>query len=505
MRVIVKTMKWLFIVFCFYLVSLFFREQRIPAEWVEALSEKALPTNLVLHVGSVDFGFRHGLHVRELRIYDTEREDSLAPLLSADSVDCYPLTRRLAVDRLVYMALPDAYYGKGKPRPEGPSDGAPFRFPDLGSWSVHLTQPDILAVRPESLTLKLEVSPLRLSLEQLHLIWPDQDRRMAVDGFCSVDLERQEVRGEVEGLARQLHIRPMLVAIDVPVSLPYFDAFTDVPEPCPSRCAWKVDLDTLDFDLWLDLHPVLGRYNTVSMRKADGRIHLHNRTKDGFLYETEVGPVTGVDLEGRTLDGSVLVAGTNGLNVVTVDARSSLPIADVLKIGGFTGDYVGNDVFGDSSCKLRFLFPRSMTNNYEVLNGEGHLVVKDGQLMRIRGFKGLIEAMPSIAPAITWFSDSTQASCDYVIENGVLKSDNIYIEGSLFSIKMYGQFDAVHGLLDFTVRVQFAKKDSIVGKILHPLAWPFTKLLLEFKLTGTPENPVWSYVSVIDRMIEAVQ
>ena len=54
------------------------------------------------------------------------------------------------------------------------------------------------------------------------------------------------------------------------------------------------------------------------------------------------------------------------------------------------------------------------------------------------------------------------------------------------------------------MRVQFAKKDSIAGKLLHPLAWPFTKLLLEFRLTGTPDEPKWTYLSVIDRVLEAV-
>ena len=70
---------------------------------------------------------------------------------------------------------------------------------------------------------------------------------------------------------------------------------------------------------------------------------------------------------------------------------------------------------------------------------------------------------------------------------------------------MFGWFDAVRNVQDFTVRVQFAKSDSVVGKILHPLTWPFTKLLLEFKLTGSPEAPKWKYVSVVDRVLEVVK
>ena len=55
------------------------------------------------------------------------------------------------------------------------------------------------------------------------------------------------------------------------------------------------------------------------------------------------------------------------------------------------------------------------------------------------------------------------------------------------------------------MRVQFTKRDSVMGKILHPLAWPFTKMLLEFRLVGSPSKPEWHYISVIDRVVEATK
>ena len=238
------------------------------------------------------------------------------------------------------------------------------------------------------------------------------------------------------------------------------------------------------------------------MKRADGAIHVRNWTRGTCLnYNTTVGPITAVDVRGRKLSGTVDILGTNNYNVVRVEAASAQPVADVLKIGGFTGDYVGEEVFGDSECRLEFRFPRAMTNNYEVMDGSGHIAIRNGQVMRMKGFKGLVDAMPSIAPAVTWFSDSTQASCDYVIEKGVLKCDSIYIEGSFFSIKMYGYYDSVKERLDYTARVQFSKKDSVMGKLLHPLAWPFTKLLLEFRLRGTSDDPKWEYISIIDRVM----
>lgn len=496
-------MKWSFIVFCVYLGSLFFREERLPGRWLDRIFDRYVPDGLMLQVDSVSFGFRHGIHIRGLRLYDRTSKDALAPIVSADSIGCFSLFRRLRIEGLRYDRLPDGYYAEGN---QERNERVECRFPELGRIAVTLVRPDILGIRPESLTFDTVVSPTRIDFEKMHLVWPDRDARMEVDGTCYVDLDRQEIYGEIRGLARQAHIRPLLVAVDVPVALPYMDGFTDVPEPCKSWCAWKIDLVRSDFDLWLELHPILGKYNGVPMRKADGKIHLHNYTRGDCLnYVTTVGPITGTDTEGRYLDGTVTIVGTNRHNSVTVDAKSSQPLADVLKIGGFTGDYVGEDVFGESTCRLTFDFPRAMSNNYEVLNGSGHVVVKNGRLMRMKGFRGLIDAMPKIAPAVTWFTDSTQASGDYVIENGVVRTDNVYIEGTLFSIKMFGWLDTVRNTQDFTVRVQFAKSDSMIGKILHPLTWPFTKLLLEFRLTGSPENPKWEYVSVVDRVVEAVQ
>ena len=269
---------------------------------------------------------------------------------------------------------------------------------------------------------------------------------------------------------------------------------------------FPVNLVNNDLDLHLSLHPTLGRYNNVPMSKADGELYLHVYTRDGWLnYSHQFGPIIAVGPNGEPLEGTVKVSGTNGYNTVAVDAKSALPVADLLEIGGFTGDYVDKDIFRECKCNLVFKFPRSMTNNYEVLNGSGHMEIRNGQIMRMKGFKGLLKLLAEKVPGISNFTDSTQASCDYVIENGVLKTDNIYIEGAVFSIKMYGKFDAPNDKLDFVVRVQFTKRDSFMGKILHPLAWPFTKLLLEFKLTGSPQDPQWHYISVIDRVVEAAK
>ena len=500
-------MKISFSVFLFSVVTivaiLSVRRIEIPVPIALQLVEDKIPSNITVRVGKASFGFRGGLKVKDFALYDSNYTNNVTPVAAVDEIEIDFLSRNIRIVGACYPRLPDSYYA---PENHERNERIEAELPILPRWSLTLVKPDILSVRPAMVSARVSSSGERLTFDRIILDWPDKGEKLSLDGFCYIDLKNQQVYGEVKGLATQPHIRPMLETLDVPVSLPYFDGFTEVPKPVPSWCGWDVNLVNNDLDLRLDLKPTLGRYNGILMDSANGKIHLHIYTRGDWLnYRQTIGPISAKNPEGRTLDGTVVVTGTNGYNVVDVEAKSTMPVADLLRIGGFEGEYVQRDVVGESKCKLQFRFPRSMTNNYEVLNGSGHIEILNGQLMRMKGFRGLLKAMPSIAPAISWFTDSTQASSDYVIENGVVKTDNTYIEGSMFSIKMYGQMDATTGKLDYTVRVQFTKKDSIAGMILHPLTWPFTKLLLEFKLTGTAEDPQWEYISVLDRVLDVVK
>jgi len=502
-RKIRKAAKWIFVVFCCYLVSLFFRDEHLPVGLCNAVLSHYVPSGLVLRCDGVSIGLHGGLRVTGLRLFEKAKMSSGVVLAGADEIEVHPLQRRVRVVGARYPRLPDSYYAPGNTERNARVEA---EFPLIPKFGLTLVRPDILSARPEHVEMSVEVTSHRIVFGDIRLEWPDR-RVDGLVGTCSVDLDTQLVAGYVAGHSTQAYIRPLLVALDVPVSLPYMDGFTDVPEQVPARCEWRVSLVNNMFDLWLDLHPVLGKYNGVVMSKADGRIHLNSMTQGTCLnYLTEVGPISAVSPNGNTLDGSVVISGTNNYNVVRVDAKSNLSVAEILKIGGFTGHYVDDGVIGDTIGRLEFRFPRAMTNNYEVLNGKGHVEVKNGQLMRLKLFAGLTKLLAEHVPGIGFLVDQTEDSGDYVIDNGVIKTDNIYIEGGVFSIKMYGKFDARKDDLDFTVRVQFTKKDSLMGKyFIHPVTWPFTKLLLEFRLTGTSSEPQWEYLSVIDRVMDIIK
>lgn len=498
-----RIVKWTVILVLVYLTTLFFREQHIPGPLVESAISRFLPTNVVVGVGRASVGFSDGLRIFDFKIYDEKSSVLCEPVFSFGEAAVNPLTRKIFVEGLKYLRLPESYYADGNAERSEQFD---LDFPGIGEFDVFLLKPNILSLCPEYVKASVSVSPKEIDIEHIRLKWSDVDRQMKLEGFCKLDLSEQAVYGEVDGGAKQINIRPFIEALDLPVALPYMDAFTEVQGAVPAKCSWRVNLVNSDFDLYLHLRPVLGKYNGVAMRNADGKIHLHVYTRGNSLnYRHELGPISAVSAMGKALDGTVNISGTNGFNVVEVNAQSGMPVADLLRIGGFDGQYVDGGCFGESKCRLRFEFPRSMTNNYEVLNGSGHVEIKNGQLMRFKGFSGLLELLADKVPSVSWFTDSTQASCDYKIDKGVLSTENLYIEGSVFSIKMYGTFDAARDALDFTVRVQFTKKDSFVGKLLHPITWPFTKLLLEFKLEGSSEKPEWKYLSVIDRVVEVVK
>ena len=499
LSLLLKTLLWLSLALVVLFASLFFRSQRLPASLLTRVAAAFLPKNLVLHFERASFGFMDGFVVRDLRLYDRTRANSVEPLVSADEIAVMPVQRRIVAKRFVIKHLHDGYYEPGNQERDEP---VAFSIPDIPHFALLLDRPDILSVAPSRVTADVYAVGNRLCVDNARIDWLGAGETAALDGRLVVDLAVQEISGEVHGTARQRHIRPLLVTIDIPSALPYIDAFTDVQGAVPSSCSWKVNLVNNDLDLELDLHPKLGEYNGVPLQRADGKLRLHVYTRGDCLnYSHTFGPITALGIADRTLGGTVEVEGTNGFNTVRVTAKSALPVADLLRIGGFEGDYLDRDVYGDSECSLVCRFPRDMGDDKSKLNGEGHLSIRNGQLMRLKGFAGLLELLAEKVPGFSLITDSTQASCDYRIENGIVKSDNVYIEGSVFSIKMYGYFDSVNERLDYTARVQFSKKDSVMGKILHPLTWPFTKLLLEFRLRGTSDDPKWEYISVIDRVM----
>ena len=607
-----KTVKWTFIVFCVFVGSLFFREQRIPPDWIVSAVSSRVPTNIVFKCDSASFGFRRGARVRGIRLYDSERMNPVQAVVSADSASVDVFLRRVRIVGLRIPRLHDGYYLPGNLERNGRLEA---ELPAVPSFTLTLVRPDILGIAPEKVVATIRSSGRRFEAKDVHVEWPDIDRAMSVGGFACLDLDEQRFRAEARGEARQSHIRPLLVTLDVPVSVEYMDAFTGVTEPIPVSAKWDVNLVNNDFRMLLDLHPQLGRYNDVPMRRVDGELGLSVVTRGTNLTcVTTVGPLSALDPKGRMLDGRLVVTLTNDVVKLDFDVKSGIELKDLLSIAdclndgtldfvscetppeitvvgtlvpdpamqaennlrgtvafkrgiffdspvedvSFSYTYVGDTISFDdislrgsegghykgraklhvpiadpdaasfsisTTCRdgslgeiaealgsdtggrhgvvnseVEFTGPIS-TNLYSHLNGRGKIRVTEGRLAQMRLFMGLTDYLASNVPGVASLVNQSQASLDYTITNGVFHSNNIFIEGDVFSIKATGSYDIPADKLDFTVRLQLLKNESFLGKIVQPVLFPFSKLLLEFKVTGTAEDPKWNYISVIDRML----
>ena len=349
-------MKCIFIAFLFFLGTLFFRQQRLPKSLVDKFCERLSTVDRVVSCDSVSMGFRDGFRFLGLRIYDRTRRDCLRPVFSADSVSVWLIPRKVRVVAAKMPRLHDDYYGLSDGYspdvPDGDGGVSSFHIgkvelPRMPKFTLELVRPDILGVTPERVVAEVNPELKRLELSDIHLEWPDQDFRMCLDGGCVLDFGAQLLVGEVGGTARQEHIRPLLKALDLPSSYQYMggypdtgtSGFTEVPGPVPVTCRWRYDFSACDFNLWLDLHPDMGRYNDVRLHRVDGKLAVHAHYPDDSLaYDVAVGPLTAVDLHGRKLDGWLTVHGTNGLDWLEFDVRSELEKQDALDIMGYLND-----------------------------------------------------------------------------------------------------------------------------------------------------------------------
>lgn len=615
-----KTVKWCFIVFLVYLVSLCFRKEHIPGEWLEEFVNSHMPTNFVFGCEDASFGFGDGLRLEEVRLYDLSRKNKEEPMFSAETISVRPFSRVVKVVGAQFPRLQDSYYEVGGyAEPLGGGDWG-VRLPKLPKFRLELVQCNILGAAPEFLRAMVSCKPTRLLCSEAHIVWGGDSHMAELDGYCEVNIATKRVQGIVKGEATQEKIRPLIEALDLPLVLEYMDAFTDVTKPVPASCAWDVDLASNEFTLDFDLHPELGRYNDVSMSRADGSIGLHVTfpVRDGVRdmdYETTIGPLNAVDNDNRSLKGKLVVRGAGDVAHIHFDAASTLRLQDILSIIDYLNEgeldclvcdtppvvkvkgilatdvshqadndlrgsvefakgslfgislwdassdfsYIGDTVYFNKavasgkcggkvrgSAKLSFpgLDPEKATYSLDVsyvngsveeiadfvsfdagdrsgevegeisirgpietnaiahVAGTGHIKVKNGHIAQMKLFMGLTNILAREIPGVDKIVNQSEGSCTFELGDGFFRSDDILIEGSLFSIAAKGCYDMVNDNLDFTVRVQFLKNESVLGKyLIRPIMWPFTKLLLEFKATGPIDNPAWEYISVLDRIM----
>ena len=177
-------------------------------------------------------------------------------------------------------------------------------------------------------------------------------------------------------------------------------------------------------------------------------------------------------------------------------AGSDIALPDALAAFGIDS----GDMHGKVSGTVEFGGPLT-TALVSKVNGKASISLKNGHLARFNIFAGLTGYLAKNVPGVSSLVDQSDAEVECTISNGVIRASRIQISGDVFSISGTGTYSMPEDKIDVTARVRIFKNDSILGKIANPISWTFSKLLLEFKVYGSLDNPKWKYISVIERLL----
>ena len=601
-KILKYTFLFLFGAFVLVLIAVTFFDQPVPRPILTKLTDSLSGGEWLVSVDSASFRLAYGLKLRGLKVF-ARRKPASKPILSAKMVDlkldlttlpwtAQTLVKHVTITELDYPRLGDGYYipdsveFPGQPDFREKDEPLVLSLPNVEPFGVTLIQPNILAVTPKFVEIShVAVTERAFTASGIHLQWNDDDAIMPLDGECTLDLDSQLVKGDI-------------------------DSFTQVTAPVKASCAFDVNLRNNDLHILLDLHPTGGRHNNVPLKNADGQVDIRVFVRDTFQNaRIVVGPIVANIADGHAMSGTIIYENTNDVGYVLFkDIKSStslsnaLAVADVMNDGTLdclsiatpprislngrlavnpahaatnsldgtlafekgsffsipltnasTAFHVrGTEVsFTDASATAphggtvtgegRISIPDfkqekasfsvsvksygvSLTDFAEIFKfdvgdkhssnqgsfigcricGSGHIECRDGHLAQMKVFAGLTDYLAKHVSGIASFVNQSRGTMDFSITNGIFRAENIRIDGGFFSIQASGTYDIPKDNLDFTARVTFTKNDGFFSKLATPITWPFanlTKMLLDFKIFGSLEQPEWKYnKSLMDRL-----
>jgi hypothetical protein len=124
---------------------------------------------------------------------------------------------------------------------------------------------------------------------------------------------------------------------------------------------------------------------------------------------------------------------------------------------------------------------------FESVHGDVSLAITDSQLAQLPFLDGFTKTVRKVIPSFNVFF-FTGFSADFQLGEGVIKSDNAYLEGDVISAKSRGQYSIKDGF-DAIIQIQTFSSRPI-SKVVRYATDPLLKLV-EIKLTGTMKEPSW--------------
>jgi len=181
----------------------------------------------------------------------------------------------------------------------------------------------------------------------------------------------------------------------------------------------------------------------------------------------------------RLFGGSVQIAAgiTTGQPGVAQQVDVELNAVDFETLARLYFDY--KDSKGVVSGRYKFSF---VPGSPKLMQGKGNLLVENGDVFAIPVFGPLSAVLGSIVPG-TGYQTARQATCDFRVANGEIRTDNLDVTGQGFSMIGGGSLFFLRDTMDFSVRIN---AQGVPGVLLYPVS-----KLLEYVSDGKLSDPQW--------------
>jgi hypothetical protein len=139
--------------------------------------------------------------------------------------------------------------------------------------------------------------------------------------------------------------------------------------------------------------------------------------------------------------------------------------------------------FDTSKGKLSSSFAFSGRHDWvKAISGTGTLNVTDGNVFAIPIFGPFSSILEGILPG-TGYNDARKGTCTFEMNDGVVSTRDLVMEGKGFSIYGAGKLFVAEDKIDFTARIN---AQGIPGRLLSPVSH-----ILEYVSDGSLSKPVW--------------
>jgi len=268
-------------------------------------------------------------------------------------------------------------------------------------------------------------------------------------------------------------------------------------------------VDPVGLMIWIDpriadaIRPY--RFHNPPELQVSGKVGLRNPDKNDLRIVVNVPggldyKLIGKDLPFRSTSGTVALKGQRlSINLPrstlyggSVAIRADLSVAPEDKAYGISVHLEDVDFksvtklyfdYSDSQGKLTADYAfRAVSGNDSAMTGKGKLLIKDGNVLAMPIFGPLSELLNDIIPGIGYQS-ARRATADFTVENGVILTKDLLIQGTGFSMIGNGNIHYLENTMAMNMRLN---AQGIPGLVLFPVS-----KILEYESVGSATHPKW--------------